>query len=169
MNFELRMYGLVPYNISPIQCGIQYGHAVIEYGLLFFNDKDYQNWAKNHKTFIILNGGTSNHSINRYHEGEFVGSMELHLKTLQENKIKVASFFEPNLNDMLSGICFLVDERVFNIIKYPDFVFGNYQSTIFNPECSSISEEKAWAEWIESIGGDRNLFLRKFLRGFKLA
>ena len=31
-NLELRMYGLVPYNISPIQQGIQFGHAVIEYG-----------------------------------------------------------------------------------------------------------------------------------------
>ena len=29
---ELRMYGLVPYNISPIQQGIQFGHAVVEYG-----------------------------------------------------------------------------------------------------------------------------------------
>ena len=28
---ELRMYGLVPYNISPIQQAIQYGHAVQEY------------------------------------------------------------------------------------------------------------------------------------------
>ena len=28
---ELRMYGFVPYNLSPIQQGIQYGHAVVEY------------------------------------------------------------------------------------------------------------------------------------------
>ena len=30
-DLEYRMYGLVPYNISPIQQGIQYGHAVVEY------------------------------------------------------------------------------------------------------------------------------------------
>jgi len=29
---ELRMYGIVPYNISPIQQAIQFGHAVVEYG-----------------------------------------------------------------------------------------------------------------------------------------
>ena len=29
---ELRMYGFVPYNISPIQQAIQFGHAVVEYG-----------------------------------------------------------------------------------------------------------------------------------------
>ena len=29
---ELRMYGIVPYNISPIQQAIQFAHAVVEYG-----------------------------------------------------------------------------------------------------------------------------------------
>jgi len=28
------MYGLVPYNISPIQAGIQFGHSVVEYSLI---------------------------------------------------------------------------------------------------------------------------------------
>ena len=31
-NLELRMYGLVPYNLSPIQQSIQFGHAVVQYG-----------------------------------------------------------------------------------------------------------------------------------------
>jgi hypothetical protein len=44
---ELRMYGLVPYNISPIQQSIQYGHSVVEYGLDFFNSDEYQDWARN--------------------------------------------------------------------------------------------------------------------------
>ena len=64
---EYRMYGLVPYNISPIQQGIQFGHEVVEYGLKHgksnvINDKvdTYTQWAKNDKTFIILNGGTTN-------------------------------------------------------------------------------------------------------------
>ena len=57
---ELRMYGFTMYNLSEIQKGIQFGHTVVEYGLKHFKDKDYQDWANNHKTFIILNGGTSN-------------------------------------------------------------------------------------------------------------
>ncbi len=32
MYLERRMYGLVPYNMSPIQQGIQFGHAVVDYG-----------------------------------------------------------------------------------------------------------------------------------------
>ena len=35
---EYRMMVLVPYNISPIQQGIQFGHAVVEYMLNFPTD-----------------------------------------------------------------------------------------------------------------------------------
>ena len=52
---EYRMYGLVPYNISPIQQGIQFGHAVVEYSIgRYGSHDDYQQWAKEDKTFIIL-------------------------------------------------------------------------------------------------------------------
>ena len=33
-DLEWRMYGIVPYNISDIQKGIQFGHAVQEYNNL---------------------------------------------------------------------------------------------------------------------------------------
>ena len=35
-DLEWRMYGIVPYNISDIQKGIQFGHAVQEYNNLMF-------------------------------------------------------------------------------------------------------------------------------------
>ena len=50
---ELRMYGLVPYNISAIQQAIQFGHGVVEYGQRY-RSEEYDNWANNYKTFIIL-------------------------------------------------------------------------------------------------------------------
>ena len=43
---ELRMYGLVPYNISPIQQGIQFGHAVVEYGRTCEGMKNHENHYK---------------------------------------------------------------------------------------------------------------------------
>ena len=159
---ELRMYGLVPYNISPIQQGIQFGHAVVEYGLNFFNDPQYQDWANNWKTFIILNGGTSNHSTNRYQSGEFWGSMEKNCQELINHNIKIAEFYEPDLNDMLSAIVFIVDERVFNKEKYPDF---NLDPTILPEEEFQIEYERC----IHSIGGYQNLFMRNFLKNFRLA
>ena len=46
-----RMYGFVPYNLSDIQKGIQFGHACIEYQLKYGKTSDYLDWAKNDKTF----------------------------------------------------------------------------------------------------------------------
>lgn len=215
IELEWRMYGLVPYNISEIQKGIQFGHAVVEYGEIVkdIEDKykdsesrfydytmkisnDYHNWAKNWKTFMILNGGTSNHTQNRYQVGEFNGTMEGHLKEISENGINYATFYEPDLNDMLSAIVFLVDERVFKLKPYfegdtiyPDFdVKEYYGDTKFAWEAQKELEKnpmnpnfptalnlkgedvrKEWEKWVESIGGKKNLFLRTFIRKFRLA
>lgn len=188
---ELRMYGFVPYNISEIQKGIQFGHAVVEYGLQNFHTTEYLDWAKYWKTFIILNGGTSNHSMNRYNEEEYVGSMETLLEELNSNDVKLATFYEPDLNDMLSGIVFIIDERVFNRKKYLDFGdwfmhtnFSYLQDNMIQPnklermrldgyfETTDDEEEKKfYQDWVDYVGGDKNVFLRDFLnpRKVKLA
>lgn len=190
---ELRMYGIVPYNISDIQKAIQFGHAVVEYGQMVKREPNisslYNDWADNWKTFIILNGGTSNHSQNRYHEGEFTGSMEEHLTTLNEIGITNATFYEPDLNDMLSAVVFIVDERVFNRKKYldlGDWIWMNkseyltdrmmtpqkidkmYRNGYFQTDANK-DEREIYAEWVKSIGGEKNLRLRDFLSGLKLA
>ena len=72
-----RMYGLVPYNISPIQQSIQYGHAVVEYLNKYFNEPDCTEWRLNDKTFIILNGGTTNKSFS------YFGTLNKHQQTLK--------------------------------------------------------------------------------------
>lgn len=190
---ELRMYGIVPYNISPIQQGIQFGHAVVEYGQIIKEGKKqqeiiYNDWANNWKTFIILNGGTSNHSINRYHQTDepFVGSMESNLVLLEQNNVDIATFYEPDLNDMLSAIVFIVDERVFNRKKYPDFgdwVIDNYgdllitddpyetRKSIINKlkESTNKEDQKVYKNWVNFVGGEKNVFLIDFLRNFRLA
>ena len=209
---ELRMYGIVPYNISDIQKGIQFGHGVVEYGQMVKREKPdvefletngqrinnlmtptisslYNDWADNWKTFIILNGGTSNHSQNRYHEGEFTGTMEGHLVTLDEIGIPNATFYEPDLNDMLSAVVFIVDERVFNRKKYldlGDWIWANrgeylsdrmittqridkmYRNGYFQTDANK-DEREIYEEWVNSIGGEKNVRLRDFLSGLKLA
>lgn len=191
---ELRMYGLVPYNISPIQQGIQFGHAVVEYGqkMKYLGEHNqslniqYNDWADNWKTFIILNGGTSNHSVNRYSDTEeFFGSMENNLKLLEDNGVEIGTFYEPDLNDMLSGIVFIVDERIFNKKDYPDFsdwlMSSKYSELIrtFDTDVNIIADyikkstnkedQKAYKEWVNLVGGDKNVFLRDFLKNFRLA
>lgn len=156
---EYRMYGLVPYNLSPIQKGIQFGHAVVEYGQNVKGipplEAIYDKFARKDKTFIILDGGTTNENVDR------LGSIQKHAQVLRDNSILFSEFREPDLNDTLTAIVFLVDERVFNRNLYPDF--------IKDENVSSAKSEKQYKEWLEKIGNEKNAFLREFLNQFKLA
>jgi hypothetical protein len=183
---ELRMYGLVPYNISPIQQAIQFGHTVVEYGQMIKGKTQleiiYNDWADNWKTFIILNGGTTNHKTS-LEDGLPFGSLNNHLFTLVDNNIEFAHFNEPDLGDQLTAVVFIVDERVFNRKKYPDFedwVIDNYGDLIISDgnsyqvakrikESTSKKDQKVYQEWIKLVGGEKNVFLRDFLKNFRLA
>ncbi len=113
---KYRMYGLVPYNISPIQQGIQFGHAVVEYSIgRYGSHDDYLQWAKEDKTFIILDGGTTNDNEER------LGSLNKSVRRLEDICIPYATFNEPDLGDQLTAVVFLVDDRVWDKEKYPEF------------------------------------------------
>ncbi len=155
---ELRMYGLVPYNISPIQQGIQFGHAVVDYGLQHGMTEQYLDWAQNWKTFIILNGGTTNDNP------KWLGTLNQHAQTLGEMNIPTSCFYEPDLGDQLTAVVFIVDERVFNKEKYPDPKLRNTTNILDVAE-----DEKTLQDFIQSIGGYTNYKLREFLKQFRLA
>lgn len=173
MFLEYRMYGLVPYNLSPIQQGIQFGHAVVDYGRtvedLRPHDEIYKKWADKDKTFIILNGGTTNNNPER------LGTLNQHMNTLRDNGILLQEFHEPDLGDQLTAFVFLVDERVFNRTVYPDFVGTPYPWPLNKkPSEKQYSQweaenNKNYAAWLEKIGGEKNAFLRDYLRNLKLA
>ena len=145
-----RMYGLVAYQLSgTIHAGIQYGHAVIEYGLKKQGESNnFLDWAENDKTFIILNGGTTNDNQGR------LGSLNTHLETLKSMGIKVATFHEPDLGDQLTAVVFLVDERVWDEEKYP------------SPDLKMMD---TWGTYIDNMGGEEVWGMRQFLKQFKLA
>lgn len=169
-NLELRMYGLVPYNISPIQQGIQFGHAIVEYsqkiqsfkhGILSRTEhykslcQQYDEWADKWKTFIILNGGTTN---NKILNESYIGTLNNHKVTLDKLGVFNISFTEPDLGDQLTAVVFILDERIFNKVKYPDFDMN-----------SLYSNEDAYKNWLSSIGGENNLKIREFISNFRLA
>ena len=175
MSLELRMYGLVPYNISPIQQGIQFGHAVVDYDqkMKYLGEHkqslniQYNDWADNWKTFIILNGGTTN---NKIVDGKYLGSLNNHKETLDKIGIFNVGFNETDLGDQLTSVVFIVDERVFNKDKYPNFRFKEMRQIDFNNPIFFDEKEKSdWNLWVESIGGEKNLHLRNFLSSFRLA
>jgi hypothetical protein len=179
---ELRMYGFVNYQLTGIQMGIQFSHALTEYSLVNFHSNDYLDWAKYWKTVILLNGGTTNNNPER------LGTLNQTYNTLLENGVICSSFTEPDLGDQMTAVVFIVDERVFNRKKYPDFgdwVLENHFSYLSDNLISSSKIEKMrqeghflkgseiereiYTQWSEFLGGEKNIFLRDFLKGFKLA
>jgi hypothetical protein len=144
-DLELRMMGFVPYQLAnTIHAGIQFGHAVIEYSINNNNPILYHEWATMWKTFIVLNGGSSSNMVVLHNE-----------LTLEDIEHHV--FYEPDLNDMLSGIAFIVDERVFNKKKYPDYLTCDENG-------QAITNYNDWVDYI----GENNVFMRKFLSDKRL-
>jgi hypothetical protein len=159
-----RMYGLVAYQLSEIQKGIQFGHAVVEYGLEFGNSPEYQKWAKEDKTFIILNGGTTN---TRYDENDdHIGSLNNHRQLLSDEEVQFRSFFEPDLGDQLTAVVFLVDDRVFDKKIWPD-----YNGTFYVDGTPEVTEYWNWIMKFSDSEQEarRIVFLREFLKNFRLA
>lgn len=189
---KYRMYGLVPYNLSPIQQGIQFGHAVVEYMMGNFDSErvDSENpcnvWAENDKTFIILNGGTTNDDFEEWQVEKtkgnltpvrtYIGSLNNHEQWLKDNAVFHDSFYEPDLGDQLTAVVFLVDERVWDYEKYPDFekwLFNKNGCYLPLPPGRIYSYEGSYPEdfktYIEFIGGETNYKPREWLKQFKLA
>ena len=179
---ELRMYGFVNYQLTGIQMGIQFSHALIEYSLINFHSDEYIDWAKYWKTVILLNGGTTNNNPER------LGTLNQTYNTLIENGVICSSFTEPDLGDQMTSICFLVDEQVFNREVYLDFgnwVMENHysylQDNLINANKiekmrkegyflkASDKEQKLYSDWVEFVGGEKNVFLRDYLKNAKLA
>lgn len=160
------MYGLVPYNLSPIQQGIQFGHAVVEYSLNFGEDLDYKQWARKDKTFIILNGGTTN--LNEERLGS-LNQSAIDLTYTGSGTVKHATFHEPDLGDQLTAVVFLVDDRVWNKKLWPDYE-GNW-TTDFK---GTRPDEAAYEEWVTKFSSNKQeawriVWLREYLKNFRLA
>jgi len=195
---ELRMYFCVPYNISDIQKGIQAGHAALEYERLHGDTELYKDFVKNYKTWIILNGGTTNSSLIKNpetgwyadpekDESPYLGSLDNIVHQLISNEVDMSIFREPDLNDALTAICFIADERVFNYANYPDFANWLMEIKMYPDFYAIMADESKvllrnltpnqceeafptwYKEWIEFLGGDKNVFLRELLRDKKLA
>lgn len=185
---ELRAYFFVPYNISEIQKSIQSGHCLgrllLKYGR---NDPNHQVWdfLQNHETWVILNGGTTNEQ--RDFEGFALGSLNQIGDQLMGNDIEFSFFHEPDLNNALTALCFIADERVFNRKEYPSFVDYVLDVKMY-PEAREAapaqnivmlkmqSDEKLqemfpeyYKEWVKYVGGVKNVFLRELIKDKKLA
>jgi len=169
MNRTYRMYGFVPYNISPIQQGIQFGHAVQEYnnlmgslntGIKATEQSAFDTWKKYDKTFIILNGGTTNSNPERF------GTLNKLLVELTDAGILCASFREPDLGDQLTAFVFIVDDRAFDREAWPD-----YDGPVY---LNGTPHESAYWHWKMKFAeteneADQIVYLRRLLPKYRLA
>lgn len=175
---EKRMYFFTIYQLTGIQAGIQCGHAALEYARKFRDSETFVEFVDNHKTWIILNGGTTNDE--RDFEGLAKGTLNQVGDQLYENGIDFSYFREPDLNDALTALCFICDERVFNRKDYPDF--KNYLLDKMDADSESHTGVKllmddelqeqysdVYKEWVRLLGGVKNVFLRELIRDKKLA
>ncbi|MDD5648822.1 MAG: hypothetical protein PHF86_00125 [Candidatus Nanoarchaeia archaeon] len=170
-----RLYFFVPYNISPIQQAIQAGHAALEYAFKYGNTKEFIDFVTNHKTWIILNGGTTNDSLDN--DGYFYGSLNKILDILENNDINYTIFREPDLNDTLTAVCFICDERVFDWENYPDFksylikTLDNFDKTLLKLTLEDLKllYPIPYNNWYVLIGGKQNEILKELIKDKKLA
>jgi hypothetical protein len=162
-DIKLRMYFLVPYNLSPIQQGIQAGHACQQYAYLYGDTELFKKHSSVDMTWIILNGGTTRESDVRGNKDNSLGTMQESLIWLEENtSVNLATFYEPDLNHTLTAICFICDERVWNRELYPEMeeVSREESATVYNAKVR---------EYISRLGGKDNASLRFFLSDKRLA
>lgn len=173
---ELRMYFFTIYQLPGMQGGIQSGHAALRYVRRFY-DTDPRVWefVDNHETWIVLNGGTTNDGQDE--EGLSIGTLNQIADSLHANDIPFSFFHEPDLNHALTSVCFLLDERVFNNEKYPDF--NQYKIDKIIAEKGRIESEESvriritpidydsadYKEWVRFVGGVKNVFLRDLIKG----
>lgn len=189
---EKRKYFFVPYQLIGIQQGIQGGHASDQFAHRYKDNADNIDFVENWKTWIVLNGGTTNNS------SENPGTLNIIFKSLLDNDIKCKGFYEPDLNDALTAVCFICDERVFNKELYPEFmdfvlnkifpeiVESDYlseddlidakigrESLVNNYKIrlkfQNFTKRPEYAEWVKLLGGEKNVFLRNLIKDKKLA
>lgn len=176
---ELRMYFFVPYNISEIQKSIQAGHAALEYAHKFGQSELFIDFIQNWKTWIILNGGTTNDQ--RDFDNIPTGTLNQIADKLLDNDIHFSYFREPDLNDALTALCFICDERVFNKKDYLDFIdwfIGRIDNEVIETiklrteylkDAKNFIDkyDELYKEWVRLIGGVKNVFLRELIRDKK--
>lgn len=194
-NIKCAMYALILDSIHPKDAPIHLGLALqsfnnkmfdiaeeIARGLTLSHNEYYtyggfKQWRQD-KIFTLLVGESTNKTISSSNVIS-IGGLKNQLVKLQENAIETGTYYSSEIGDQLSCVVFLVDERVFNKVKYPDFdqFLLQFQDIIDTFEkdrtYSSIVEEitkhrsTVYLDWVKSIGGVRNEFLRGFLTQFE--
>ena len=176
---ELKMYFFVIYQLTGIAKAIQSGHAALRYARRYAETNPMVwDFVDNHQTWIILDGGTTNDEFDI--TGKPIGTLNQIGDELSDNEIDFTYFREPDLNNSLTSLCFIVDERVFNKKDYPDFVNYLLKNGVYSNseiiEIRMMGDDEliqrfstSYKEWVRLVGGVKNVFLRDLIKDKELA
>lgn len=146
-----RMYCLVLRQLNQMQKGVQSAHSVVEYIRRFGDSTEVVRWMDIDKTLILLDGGT------------YPDMLET-IQAFNENGVWYSFFNEPDLNDMVTCISVVASELVWDRETYPD-----YSGAVIQIDESTDFEKRNY-ETLKGYGlTDREIFLRNFLGGLRLA
>lgn len=143
-----RMYCLAERHLSSIQKAIQSAHAVVEYSLKYGDTFDYKKWAEVDKTLIVLDGGCV---------PELVECEEI----LSQFNYPFAVFKEPDLGDILTCVCFIADDRIYD--------YKNW-GTSFDNFAELVSPAKVqYDTWLNDIGGKKAEAVKMLISNLRIA
>jgi hypothetical protein len=155
------MYFLVLRHLSGINKSVQTSHTIAEYAFKYHDNQDFRDYIINDKTIIMLDGGTHQEMVEAQ-------------RILTENNINHAYFTEPDVNDAMTAICFLVDERIWDRTNYHTFTSFTKEkiennSFFYEESEQTLSESEINQLWEEYIGGTQNSTIYRLISGRKLA
>ena len=187
-DLEKKIYVFVPYNISDKQKGIQALHGAQKYDRKYEGSTMLHDFIDNHMTCIMLDGGTTNSHPERLGTLNIILQEILDFNNRSENEYIPFSYFEePDLNDALTAVAFIADERVFDYDTYLEFftwltevkmtpeaslimVKKNPQMRRYTPEQFKDLFPEYYNEWVKIVLGGYDIeLLRNLTRGKKLA
>ena len=123
----MRGYFLTNMYLSSIQHGIQAAHCLQEINNQFPDNAILKDWAENHKTMYVLNGGTSE---------QMHGMM--YLFKHKSNTLPWATFSEPSLDNALTCIGIIVPEYIYDRTE-------DWSPWSFENELSDLLKSKRFA------------------------
>lgn len=156
-SLKYRMYVLSLRQLSSINKACQGIHSALEYANKYHEDVEYRKYIQEDKTLIMLDGG-------------ILSDLESIVDTLVANDIKYSYFMEPDLGNIITSVCFIADERVWdeNYIKsYMEYY--EFFSGFFNTDLQYEDKLPTYENWVEYIGGKKNEELIKILKGKRLS
>lgn len=194
-NIKCGMFVIMAGNIEPKDVPIHLGLALQSFNNKMFDTAEeiarglrlsheeyytygaFEQW-RNDKILTILNEGSENTKVESNQKDKPNRSLKTLLMQLGNKSIETGVSYSSKKDNQLTCVVFLADERVFNKVKYPDFnqFLKNHPDIISTFEkdrsYASIVEEitnfrsTVYLDWVHSIGGERNEFLRGFLNDF---